>query len=324
MVSLSRSWEVLDADATRQILNGPATANYDEDLGMLFLGDWSHISAFELWYQARQGGPPTLENALINGTNTYDCDLSDDGSCSGVLGAKYETVFEAGKTYRIRLINAATDGHFQFSIDGHSLTVIGADLVPLVPYQADSVLVAMGQRVDVLVTALTGDAATGEYWLRGGWNSACSINLNADGATGIVRYDRDSTADPTSETSVAPDGCGDEPLASTVPYLALDVGEISTVADEILDFAFGSYFTWTINGSSLLLDWADPTIQKVIHGDSIFPTEYNVVSVEVSRWSLPLVLPPEHLRRLTIIFCSGPRQYCRRQLFSAQQLDAGR
>jgi hypothetical protein len=24
------------------VINGPATANYDEDLGMLFLNDWGH------------------------------------------------------------------------------------------------------------------------------------------------------------------------------------------------------------------------------------------------------------------------------------------
>lgn len=33
------------------IINGPATADYDEDLGMLFLSDWSHIPASELWGQ---------------------------------------------------------------------------------------------------------------------------------------------------------------------------------------------------------------------------------------------------------------------------------
>lgn len=248
---------------------------------MLFLGDWAHTSPFALWYTARQGGPPTLENALINGTNTYDCELSSDSTCTGVLGSKYETVFEAGKTYRIRLVNSATDGHFQFSIDGHSLTVIGADLVPLVPYDTDSVLVAMGQRVDVLVTA---DAGSGDYWLRGGWNSACSLNLNSDSMTGIVRYDSSSTADPTSNSTVtASTSCGDEPLESLVPYLALDVGDISTVADESLDFVFGSYFTWTLNGSSLLLDWASPTLQKITNGDSVFPTDYNVVAVDVSR-----------------------------------------
>lgn len=39
------------------IINGPASANYDEDLGMVMLSDWGHESAFPLWsLQARFGG----------------------------------------------------------------------------------------------------------------------------------------------------------------------------------------------------------------------------------------------------------------------------
>lgn len=129
-----------------QIFNGPATANYDEDLGVLFLDDWSHKSVFSLWYTARQGAPPALENGLINGTNTYDCGSSGDSTCTGTLGAKYETAFQPGKKYLIRVVNVATDGHFQFSIDGHKLTVIATDLVPIKPYVTDSVLISIGQR----------------------------------------------------------------------------------------------------------------------------------------------------------------------------------
>lgn len=100
---------------------------------------------FTLWYKARSGGPPKLENNLINGTNTYGCDPSSNSTCTGTIGSKLETVFEPGKKYLIRVINVATDGHFQFSIDGHKLTVIANDLVPIVPYNTDSVLIAIGQ-----------------------------------------------------------------------------------------------------------------------------------------------------------------------------------
>jgi len=53
------------------IINGPATANYDEDLGTLFLSDWSHIPVSELWDTAKLGAPPALDTGLINGTNTF-------------------------------------------------------------------------------------------------------------------------------------------------------------------------------------------------------------------------------------------------------------
>lgn len=256
------------------IINGPATADYDEDLGMLFLSDWSHIPASELWDTARQGAPPTLENGLINGTNTFDCTDSKDSNCIGG-GKKFETVFESGKKYRIRIINSAIEGHFQFSIDGHNLTVIGNDLVPLVPYSADSVVISMGQRYDLIVEA---NAATSDYWIRAGWITSCATNDNPDDMTGIVRYDSTSTADPTTTSDVTiGTNCGDEPLANLVPYLAMNVADISEVTEESLSFAFGSYFTWTINSSSLYMNWSDPTIIRVYEDEPIWPTAYNVV-----------------------------------------------
>lgn len=250
------------------ILNGPATANYDEDLGVLLMSDWSHTPAFALWETVKDGGPPTMENGLINGTNTYQ------GS-----GAKLETIFESGKKYRFRVENVATDGHFQFSIDGHSLTVIGNDLVPIVPYNTDAISVSIGQRYDVIVEA---NANSGDYWLRAQWVSACSTNGNPDDITGIVRYDASSTATPTSNSTVTTaQTCEDEPLESLVPHLALDVTSLTTTAFEGLNFATGGpWFQWTINGSSLELDWENPTLLQILDGNTSFPLDYNVVSVD--------------------------------------------
>lgn len=100
----------------------------------------------------------SLSNLLINGTNTFDCP-ADAAECVG-KGRKFEAVFSPGKRYRIRLINVAVDGLFQFSIDGHRLTVVAADFVPLEPYGADEHAVGAGQRYDVVVEA---DAVPGDY-----------------------------------------------------------------------------------------------------------------------------------------------------------------
>lgn len=259
------------------IINGPATADYDEDLGMLFLSDWAHESVFDLWQTAKAGPPPTLESTLINGTNTFDCSTSTDAACIGG-GKKYEQVFEAGQKYRFRLVNTATDGHFRFSIDGHTLKVIANDLVPIVPYDTDSILVSIGQRYDVIVEA---NASPGDYWLRGGWQSSCSPNSNAADMTGIIRYDPESTADPTT-TIDAPDSvCGDEDASKLVPHLALDVASGDGANTLDLSFVIGNAFTWTINSSSLRLDWSNPTTLRIFNNESIFPTEYNVYPVEV-------------------------------------------
>ena len=63
------------------VINGPATSNYDEDLGLIFLNDWDHQTVDELYHSAETSGPPTLDNGLINGTNVYGAD--DDDSQTG-------------------------------------------------------------------------------------------------------------------------------------------------------------------------------------------------------------------------------------------------
>lgn len=261
------------------IINGPATSDYDEDLGVIFLSDWAHTSVFKLWAAASTTFPPSLENGLINGMNTYDCSDTDDEKCIGG-GKKFELVFESGKKYRLRLVNSAVEGHFQFSLDGHKLQVIANDLVPIVPFDTDSLLVSIGQRYDVIIEA---NQDPGDYWLRSGWQSGCQTNQNADNITAIVRYDNSSTADPTTTSNITiSSNCGDEPLASLVPWLALDVGNYSQITEANLGITFGAYTTWTINSSSLLLDWAEPTNLKLANNVSIWPTEYNVIPIDVS------------------------------------------
>lgn len=117
------------------IINGPATANYDEDLGTVFLSDWSHSTADELWISAETNGPPTMDNGLINGTNVFD-----DG------GERFQVSFTSGTSYRIRLVNGAIDTHFKFSIDNHTMTVISSDLVPLQPYNTTVLNIGMGKQ----------------------------------------------------------------------------------------------------------------------------------------------------------------------------------
>lgn len=226
-----------------------------------------------------------MENGLVNGTNTYN-------NSGTITGSKWETTFESGKKYRFRIVNIAVDGRFQFNIDGHNLTVIANDFVPIVPYTTDSVLIAAGQRYDVIVEA---NAASDNYWLRAGWLSACTDNANADGITGIIRYDGDSTADPTTTGITLGSYCGDESPEDLVPYLEKDVGTIVSTSEEILDTSFGTYFTWTLNSSSFSIDWSNPTLSYIYKDNTSYPTDYNVLSVAPSsptteEWALMVIV----------------------------------
>jgi hypothetical protein len=262
------------------VIHGPTTANYDEDLGTLFLTDWSHTSAFTLWENSvKTGAPPQLENGLINGTNTYNCTGSTDSACLG-NGTRFETTFTSGTKYLVRLVNTAIDGYMRFAIDGHSFSVISNDFVPIVPYTTDNLLIGIGQRYEIVVEA---SEAADNYWLRAIWQTTCLGNDNADNILGIIRYDGSSTTtDPVTTVGSFNNSCGDESLSNLVPHLNLTVGDFAT--EEELDIAFSianNLFTWTVNTTSLLLDWADPTELRILNNETIFPTNYNVHEITV-------------------------------------------
>ncbi|KAI1839361.1 hypothetical protein JX266_014428, partial [Neoarthrinium moseri] len=119
------------------IINGPATSDYDEDLGMLFLNDWDHSTVDELYIDAESSGPPTLDTGLINGTNIW---TDDSGN---VTGYRFNVSLTEDSSYRLRLVNAAVDSHFKFMVDNHTLTVIATDLVPIEPFTTDIISIGM-------------------------------------------------------------------------------------------------------------------------------------------------------------------------------------
>ncbi|WP_240917615.1 hypothetical protein [Phycicoccus sp. HDW14] len=62
-----------------------------------------------------------------------------------------------GDRIRLRVVNAASDTVFRLSLAGHRLTLTHSDGWPVEPVEGDSLLIAMGERYDLLVTL--GDGA---------------------------------------------------------------------------------------------------------------------------------------------------------------------
>jgi FtsP/CotA-like multicopper oxidase with cupredoxin domain len=58
-----------------------------------------------------------------------------------------------GQRIRIRIINAAADTAFRVALAGHRMTVTHTDGFPVVPTDVDALLLGMGERYDVIVTA---------------------------------------------------------------------------------------------------------------------------------------------------------------------------
>ncbi|OBB77778.1 multicopper oxidase family protein [Mycobacterium sp. 852014-52144_SCH5372336] len=58
-----------------------------------------------------------------------------------------------GQRIRIRIINAGSDTAFRVALVGHPMMVTHTDGFPVVPREVDAVLIGMGERYDVVITA---------------------------------------------------------------------------------------------------------------------------------------------------------------------------
>ncbi|MDO8364075.1 MAG: multicopper oxidase family protein [Actinomycetota bacterium] len=76
---------------------------------------------------------------------------------NGRAPSERETIeAKPGQRVRIRLINAGSDTAYRVAVGGHRLTVTHADGFPVSPVEVDNVLLGMGERYDVIITAESG------------------------------------------------------------------------------------------------------------------------------------------------------------------------
>lgn len=258
------------------VINGPATANYDIDLGPYVLQDWYYITAYQAGARAFNGGlggpPPTGDNILVNGTNK-----------NAAGGGNYNRVsITGGKKYRLRIINTSIDAGFVVSLDGHPFQVISHDFVPVVPYTTNYLKVAIGQRYDVIITA---DKTSGNFWFRADPDTQCQTANNGLGRA-IWTYAGTTVANPTSAAAAnPPTGCLNQPITTPKTVKNVPSANFATQARN-LPVGFGpvasngqNLVLWTVNGTSMIIDPGKPTLKYVAENNNNFPPEYNVVSV---------------------------------------------
>ncbi|RMX90923.1 hypothetical protein D0867_15172 [Hortaea werneckii] len=256
------------------VINGPATANYDLDLGPLMVMDWYYTPAATLaWRSAHIGGrPATADNALINGTNK---------SPSGSTGKYHTMTATKGKKYRLRIINTSVDNHFMVSLDNHPFQVITSDFVPIKPYYADWIFLGIGQRYDVVINA---NQTSGNYWFRALVPGGCGTNSNTD-IKSIFHYADAAIGDPTSSAKSVTPRCTDEKglqpyWDSFVPEGPLANGAELNVSIQVgLDFDGSTLVKWGVNFSALSVVWDYPILQQVIDGNETYPSNANLIEL---------------------------------------------
>ncbi|KAH6666788.1 Cupredoxin, partial [Halenospora varia] len=269
------------------VIHGPDTSAYDIDMGPILLTDHYHGEYMDLVRQVVSTDITKVlvksNNNLIQGRNNYDCSLvSDNTPCASNAGLT-NFKFTPGKKHRLRLINAGAEGIQMFSIDGHNMSVIANDFVPIVPYNTKVVTLGVGQRVDVIVQAPASPAAGG-YLMRSSI-AACSL-FEVQHATAVVYYGAAVPATvPT--TTVWPDftnalanQCGNDPLTSTVPLYPIKPPAATTTKEIAIDFSQNAtnFWVWKMNGVAFRANYNQPVLLLSNVGNNSYPNspQWNV------------------------------------------------
>lgn len=273
------------------VVRGPASANYDIDLGAYTIADWYYDGADEIAARVANpstpgvagapGSPPPSDNVLFNGTNV---------AAQGGGGRHARTELQKGKVHLLRLVNPSVENSYSVSLTGHSLTIVAADYVPVAPRSVSSVFVGVGQRYDVLIRA---DQAPGDYFLNVTFSRSTQCGSSRNPSPAAVfsyvagRPDSQEAAAGASPVPIAlpkpkrtpPPAT---PHAEVVDARCTDLRDLAPIVQrkvplerfepgkqrqsslnlelEVDDKAARVF--WTVNKSAINVSWSEPTLSR--------------------------------------------------------------
>ncbi|GJT26772.1 laccase 7 [Tanacetum coccineum] len=167
--------------------NYPFVNPYLEDT--ILLGEWWNANVIDVENTALASGaaPVDADAYTFNG---WPGDLFN--TC--VSTNTYRLNVEPGRTYLLRIINAALNTQFFFKIANHSMTVVGADAAYTNPYQTDVLVLGPGQTHDVLMTA---NQSPGLYYMTASpYATAAGVTFNGNTTSGIIAYQNSTQTTP--------------------------------------------------------------------------------------------------------------------------------
>ncbi|XP_039129620.1 LOW QUALITY PROTEIN: putative laccase-9 [Dioscorea cayenensis subsp. rotundata] len=153
----------------------------------IILGEWWKADVNQVLAQALlTGGAPNISDAYtINGQpgDLYQC------SKQGTFTAQVEH----GKTYLLRVINAAINNEHFFSIAGHRLTVVGTDASYTKPFVTDFIMITPGQTMDLMLVAdapiNTSSSSNNRFYMAARpYASAVGVTHDNTTTTAILEY----------------------------------------------------------------------------------------------------------------------------------------
>ncbi|KAF7012990.1 unnamed protein product [Triticum aestivum] len=149
----------------------------------IVIGEWWEMDLNQLDKNLRNGHLFDMPRvATINGKP------GDLDNCSGTVKDSNILKVEHGKTYLLRIVNAAMNSEYYLKIAGHRFTVVAADANYVKPYTTDVIAIAPGETVDALLVADAHPA--GRYYIVAKANQPPkpAIQIPVFISRGIVQY----------------------------------------------------------------------------------------------------------------------------------------
>jgi laccase len=126
-----------------------------------------------------------------------------------LLAGGFTLPVNSGKTYLLRIINAALNEELFFKIAGHQLTVVEVDAAYTKPFKTDTIVIAPGQTTNALLTT---DLRTGKYLVAASPFQDAPIAVDNRTATATLHYS--GTLSSTATTRIAAPPQNATPIAS--------------------------------------------------------------------------------------------------------------
>ena len=168
------------------------------------------------------GGDVTYPHFLINGRVPADPDMRD---------------YHAGQRIRLRVINAGSDTAFRVAVPDALLNVIATDGYPVMPAQAKSVILGMGERFDATFTV---DKSVPVVAVPEGKQGHAQLNIRVGNAPTTVKVD-DFVDAVRNEVPL------DTATLSPTPEVTLP----ARTPDQLIEVRLsgpGNGYTWPFNG----------------------------------------------------------------------------
>ncbi|QCE04085.1 L-ascorbate oxidase [Vigna unguiculata] len=166
----------------------------DDEL-VVVLGEWWKSDTEAIINEALKSGlAPNVSDAhTINGLpgTVTNCSSQD----------VYNLPVEGGKTYLLRIVNAALNEELFFKIAGHKLTVVEVDATYVKPFKIETIVIAPGQTTNVLLNA---DQKSGKYLVAASPFMDAPVAVDNLTATATLHYTGTLATTPTFLTTPPP------------------------------------------------------------------------------------------------------------------------